>query len=99
MSRKRNFHRYQVPFGGAVLQSLLLAMVMSYQVQLWASVCVFIHRYFQYKNFQVLAVACSISGILAFALPIPIIINRFQVEQECVLSRRSVAEENTNENP
>ena len=45
-----------------------------------------------------MAVACSISGILAFALPIPIIIQRFQIEQECVLNRRSEADENTTEN-
>ena len=46
-----------------------------------------------------MAVACSISGILAFALPIPIIIQRFQVEQENVLNQRSDTEKNANKNP
>ena len=43
--------------------------------------------------------SCSISGILAFALLIPIIIQRFQVEQERVLNQRSDTEENANKNP
>ena len=40
---------------------------------------------------KVIAIACALTGILAIALPVPAIINRFQEEQENVAGQKQLA--------
>ena len=40
---------------------------------------------------KVIAIACALTGILAIALPVPAIINRFQEEQDNVAGQKQLA--------